>query len=145
MHAQIPQRPSPPCLVNDLANVFSEEQRQELEQELVAFNDSTSNQIVIVTVNDLAGYDKMTFAQQIGETWGVGQKKQDNGIVILLKPKNETKGEVFIAAGYGLEGALPDAICKRIVELHGGRIWAKAAVGWSIWPSKPSRFGGGWP
>lgn len=115
-YAQIPERPNPQRLVNDLANVFTEQQRQQLERALVAFNDSTSNQIVIVTVNDLAGYDKMTFAQQIGSTWGVGQAKLDNGIVILLKPKTDTKGEVFIAAGYGLEGVLPDAICKRIVE-----------------------------
>lgn len=116
IQAQIPSKPTPPRLVNDLANIFSEDQRQELEQELVAFNDSTSNEIVIVTVSDLGGYDKMTFAQQIGVKWGVGKAKRNNGIVILLKPKNETRGEAFIATGYGLEGALPDAICKRIVE-----------------------------
>ncbi|MDP4270379.1 MAG: TPM domain-containing protein [Bacteroidota bacterium] len=116
IQAQIPAKPNPPRLVNDLAGIFSDEQRQELEQSLVAFNDSTSNEIVIVTVNDLGGYDKMTFAQQIGSKWGVGKAKRNNGIVILLKPKNETRGEAFIATGYGLEGALPDAICKRIVE-----------------------------
>ncbi len=114
--AQVPERPQPARLVNDLANVFTEEQRQTLEQVLVAFNDSTSNQIAIVTLKDLGGQDKAQLAYEIGEKWGVGQKKFDNGIVILLKPKTDTKGAVFIATGYGLEGALPDAICKRIVE-----------------------------
>lgn len=116
IRAQVPERPQPARLVNDLANVFSAEQQAALEQALVTFNDSTSNQIAIVTLKDLGGYDKAQLAQEIGEKWGVGQQKFDNGIVILLKPKNETKGEVFIATGYGLEGALPDAICKRIVE-----------------------------
>ncbi len=114
--AQVPERPQPARLVNDFANVFTEEQRQTLEQSLVTYNDSTSNQIAIVTLMDLGGQDKAQLAYEIGEKWGVGQKKFDNGIVILLKPKTATKGEVFIATGYGLEGALPDAICKRIVE-----------------------------
>ena len=49
--------------------------------------------------------------------WGVGQKKFDNGIVILFKDKTaDSKGEVFIAPGYGLEGAVPDATAKKIVE-----------------------------
>ncbi|MDD2797126.1 MAG: TPM domain-containing protein [Bacteroidales bacterium] len=116
MMAQVPAKPEPPRLVNDLAGIFSPEQQQQLEATLVEFSDSTSNQVVIVTVNDLGGLDKADFAYQIGDTWGVGQKKLNNGLVILIKPKNETNGQVFIASGYGLEGALPDAICKRIVQ-----------------------------
>lgn len=114
--SQIPPRPTPPRLVNDMANILSPEQTAYLENTLVAFADSTSNQITIVTVADLQGYDAAQFAYEIGETWGVGNKKYDNGIVILIKPKNQTKGEVFIAPGYGLEGALPDATCKQIIE-----------------------------
>ena len=116
LSAQVPTRPNPPRLVNDLAGIFTPEQQQQLEQVLVEFNDSTSNQIVLVTVNDLAGQEKSQFAYEIGHTWGVGQQKISNGLVILIKPKNDTKGEVAIATGYGLEGPLPDAICKRIVE-----------------------------
>ncbi len=115
--AQIPERPQPPRLVNDLAGVFSPEQQMELEQMLVRFNDSTSNQIVVLTVNDLNGYDKASFAYEVGEKWGVGQKKFDNGIVVLFKPKTaDSEGQVFIATGYGLEGAIPDATCRRIIE-----------------------------
>lgn len=114
--AQVPERPNPPRLVNDFAGLFTPEEQQQLEAALVEFNDSTSNQVLIVTVKDLGGIDKADFAYQIGHTWGVGQKKLNNGLVILIKPKNETKGEVMIATGYGLEGPLPDAVCKRIVE-----------------------------
>ncbi len=115
--AQVPQRPSPPRLVNDLAGIFSPEQRDGLERALVAFNDSTSNQIVVLTVNELGGQDPSAFAYEVGEQWKVGQQQFNNGVVILVKPKTgNSYGEVFIATGYGLEGALPDAICRLIIE-----------------------------
>ncbi len=115
--AQIPAKPEPPRLVNDLANIFTTEQCASLENCLVAFDDTTSNQIAIVTVNDLGGMDKAEFAYKIGQEWGVGSKKNNNGIVILVKPKiKNEKGEVYISVGYGLEGAIPDAIAKRIIE-----------------------------
>lgn len=114
--AQVPEKPNPPRLVNDLAGILTPEQQQQLEAALVEFSDSTSNQVVIVTVNDLGGLDKADFAYQVGKNWGVGGAKFNNGLVILIKPKNDTKGQAFIATGYGLEGALPDAVCKRIIE-----------------------------
>lgn len=117
LSAQVPQRPSPPKLVNDLAGIFSQEQVSTLETKLVDFANKTSNQIVVATLNDLGGMDKAQMAFSIGDQWKVGQAKFDNGVVILIKPKSgNERGEVFIASGYGLEGALPDAICKRIVE-----------------------------
>jgi len=115
--AQIPAKPQPPRLVNDLASVLKADEADYIERVLVAFADSTSNQILLVTVNSLEGMDKSQFAYQIGQEWGVGQSKYNNGVVILIKPKTgNERGEAFIASGYGLEGALPDAICKRIVE-----------------------------
>ncbi len=117
IQAQIPEKPNPERLVNDYANIFTPSQEQELERALVMIDDSTSNQIVVVTVSDLAGYDPAYFAQQVGDTWGVGGKDYDNGIVILIKPKvGNSKGEVFIATGYGLEGAIPDATCNHITD-----------------------------
>lgn len=113
---QVPQRPSPPKLLNDFATVFTQQQQNEIEILLEEFSNKTSNQIAIVTLIDFAGSDKALLAYEIGQTWGVGSKEFNNGIVILIKPKNETRGEVFIATGYGLEGALPDAICKNIIE-----------------------------
>ncbi|MBL7137650.1 MAG: TPM domain-containing protein [Bacteroidales bacterium] len=113
----IPLRPEPPRLVNDLAGILTPEQVQQLERKLVNFNDSTSTQIAVVTVSSLNGYDKADFAFRIGEQWGVGQKGKNNGIVVLVKPKyGEERGEAYIAVGYGLEGVIPDAIGKRIVE-----------------------------
>lgn len=114
---QVPQRPNPPRLVNDFAGVFTGRQVMEMEGVLAAFADSTSNQIVVVTMSDLKGYDKAQMAYEIGEQWGVGQARFDNGIVILVKPKvGNSRGEVFIATGYGLEGAVTDALARQIIE-----------------------------
>ncbi|MCK9422520.1 MAG: TPM domain-containing protein [Bacteroidales bacterium] len=113
----IPARPDPPRLVNDFAGILSADQIQQLENKLVAFNDSTSTQLLVVIVKSLNGYDKNDFAYRIGQTWGVGQKGKNNGAVILVKPKYQNdQGEASIQTGYGLEGAIPDALAKRIVE-----------------------------
>ena len=130
--AALPDRPNPPRLVNDLAGVLGN--TQALEDTLEAFAMRTSNQIAVVTVNDLEGYEPSMYAYEIGQRWGVGGKKMNNGVVILIKPKTDTKGQVAIATGYGLEGALPDAICRRIIEQemipafrqndYAGGVWA---------------------
>ena len=115
-HAQqIPNRPSPPRLVNDFTNTLTISQTNNLEHKLRNYHDTTSTQIAVVFVNDLQGTTAADFAYQLGEKWGVGTK-ENNGIVILVKPKNETKGEVFISVGYGLEQYVPDALAKRIIE-----------------------------
>ena len=113
----IPQRPDPPRLVNDFADVFTREQEAKLEQMLVAFDDTTSNQIAVVTVNDLEGYAPYEYTTRIGLEWRVGTERFDNGIVLLIKPKTfGSAGQVYIAVGYGLESAIPDAYAKRIVD-----------------------------
>ncbi|MDP4186062.1 MAG: TPM domain-containing protein, partial [Bacteroidota bacterium] len=112
--SDIPERPEPQRLVNDLAGILSPEQQQALEQKLVNFFSQTSTQIAIVTVKDLAGYDKADFATQLGHNWGIGQKDKNNGILILVKPKiADSRGEVFVSVGYGLEAVVPDAIAHR--------------------------------
>ena len=112
----VPPAPVPPRLVNDYAGILQQEAFG-LERVLRAFNDSTSNQITIVTLNDLGGYPASQMAYEIGERWGVGNAKYNNGVVILIKPRNDKgAGEVFIAPGYGLEAAMPDAVCKRIID-----------------------------
>jgi len=110
---QIPDKQNPPRLVNDFADILSVGQERSLENKLVAYNDSTSTQITVVTIKSLGGEEASFFAFELGEKWGVGQQGEDNGIVILIAP-NERK--TFIATGYGTEGALPDAYAKRIVE-----------------------------
>jgi uncharacterized protein len=113
----LPEPPNPPRLVNDLAGILSAGEIQALENKLVAFNDSSSTQIAVVIVPSLNGYEKMDYTYRLAEKWGIGQKGKNNGLLIMVKPKTATeKGEVFIAPGYGLEGVIPDAICKRIVD-----------------------------
>ncbi len=111
--AQFPERPSPPRLVNDFANFLSPSERQQLENKLVAYDDSTSSQIAIVTITDLGVYEESQYAFELAEKWGIGRKHKNNGILILASKEPRA---VFIATGYGLEDVLPDAICKRIVE-----------------------------
>ena len=113
----IPDRLVPPRLVNDFAKILTPKENRALEKKLVRFNDTTSNQITVVIVNSLDGYTPFSFATEIGLEWKVGRKEFDNGIVVLVKPKTKTeKGEVYIAVGYGLEPAIPDAITKRIID-----------------------------
>lgn len=113
----VPTAPSPQRLVNDFAGIFSPEQTAVLENTLVAFDDSTSNQITVVTVTDLEGYSASEYATRIGLEWKVGSEKFDNGLVLLIKPKTEDSGgQVAISVGYGLEGAIPDAYAKRIID-----------------------------
>lgn len=115
----VPNRPSPPRLVNDLSSVhiLTSDEESRLEQKLENFANETSNQIVIVIVDDFGGLEKYDYATRLGQKWGVGQSKEDNGIIILVKPTGgEGQRQVFIATGYGLEGAIPDATAKEITE-----------------------------
>lgn len=114
---EIPDAPVPPRLVNDLADLLSSGQEEALESKLVRFNDTSSTQIAIVTVKSLNGLTKEEFADRLGQKWGVGRKGKDNGVLVLVKPKySNEKGEARISVGYGLEGAIPDALTKRIVD-----------------------------
>lgn len=114
-----PQPQSPPRLVNDFVGIFSESENAALEQKLVEFNKQTSTQIAIAVVDDLNGYDKGDYTIQLAQKWEIGQKGQDNGILIMIKPTGG-KGErqSFIAVGYGLEGVIPDAIANRIINIE---------------------------
>ena len=108
--AQVPEKPAVPRAVNDFAGIFSASDAEYMNRVLVSFADSTSNRIVVVTVNDLGGMEPAMAAYEIGEKWGVGSSKFDNGVVVLVKPKTaSSSGQVY-------EGAIPDAIAKRIVE-----------------------------
>ncbi|MBN2763840.1 MAG: TPM domain-containing protein, partial [Bacteroidales bacterium] len=109
----IPDPMIPLRLVNDFTGLLSEDHQITLNNKLQAFNDSTSTQIYVITYDDLQDYPIAEFANTLGEKWGIGQKEKDNGIVILISPQNH---KMTIQTGYGLEGAVPDAIAKRIIE-----------------------------
>lgn len=110
---KVPERPQPQQLVNDLVGILSADQKAALESKLVAYDDSTSNQVVVVIVATTNDYDPVDYAVKLGRAWGVGNKEFNNGVVLLVA-KDDHK--VFIAPGYGLEGALPDITCKAIVD-----------------------------
>jgi uncharacterized protein len=109
----LPAQPNPPRLVTDLTGTLSADQQQALERKLVAYDDSTSNQIAVVIIPTTGDYDISEFSFALGRKWGIGNKKNNNG-VLLLVAKNDRK--VFIAPGYGLEGAIPDITAKQIIE-----------------------------
>jgi uncharacterized protein len=109
----IPPKPNPPTRVNDFAHVMTADQVATLEQKLVAFNDSTTSDIVIVTEPTIGDASIEDFALGILRSWGVGDKKNNNGIVILAAIKEHS---VYIAVGYGLEGAIPDVTAKSIID-----------------------------
>lgn len=110
----VPPKPNPPKLVNDITGkVLSADQVQALEQRLVAYDDSSSNQIVVVIVNTTDDYAPVDYATKLGREWGVGNKKTNNGLIILVAIKDR---QMFISPGYGLEGALPDITAKAIIE-----------------------------
>lgn len=113
----IPEPPNPPRLVNDFTGRFlTPEQVEALERKLVAYDDSTSNQIAVVIVDDLKGYSRDDYALALGRKWGVGGQKQfNNGIVILVYAGSRDRG-MFIAVGYGLEGAVTDLVASQIVN-----------------------------
>jgi uncharacterized protein len=113
----IPEKPYPQRLVNDFAGVLDAREINALERKLVAFDDSTSTQIAIVTLTDLRGYEIKDYGQRLAEKWGIGQKGINNGVLVLVKAKTDSgRGEVAILPGYGLEGAIPDIMCGQIID-----------------------------
>lgn len=113
--ADFPARPDTAIFVNDFAGVLR--QSKVIDDSLRAFSKRTTNQIMVITVKDLGDYDPKMYAAELGDRWGIGQAKLDNGLIILIKPKTrDSKGQFAICPGRGLGGALPDVTCKRIVD-----------------------------
>lgn len=99
--------------VTDRGDMLSASEEQALTQKLRSYADTTSTQMIIVTLPDLGGADISMYATELGQQWQVGQQDKDNGLVILVSRDDR---KVFIATGFGLEGAIPDAIAGRIIR-----------------------------
>ncbi len=97
--------------VTDLADLLSSAEERALSVRLATYADTTSTQIVIVTLPSLDGTAASDYAVELGRRWGVGQRGYDNGVVILISRDDR---QMFIATGYGIEGAIPDAVASRI-------------------------------
>jgi len=103
----------PTTLVNDYAGALSADQKQALEQKLVAFDDSSSTQIAIAILKSVGDYDINEYALELGRKWGVGQGGKNNGIMIVVAIGDR---KISIQTGYGVEGVLPDVYAKRIID-----------------------------
>lgn len=99
--------------VVDQAGLLSAAQRAELETDLAAFETKTTDQIVVVTTPSLQGYPIDEFGYQLGRKWGIGQKNKDNGILIIVAPKER---KVRIEVGRRLEPLLPDGRAGSIIS-----------------------------
>ena len=107
---EIPERSTK--LVNDFTQTLSTAQIAALENKLVAFDDSTSNQIAVVIVKTVGDYDINEYTLELGRKWGIGGKGKNNGVLLLIALGDR---KMSIQTGYGLEGALPDIYTKRII------------------------------
>jgi uncharacterized protein len=97
--------------VTDWGEILSPQEESLLEAKLRTYADSTSTQIVIVTLPTVGDWDIAQFATELGQRWGVGQRGYDNGVVILVAVDDR---RVFIATGKGMESVIPDAVAFRI-------------------------------
>lgn len=105
--------PKPERYFNDYASLVSPQTAQQLNQELEIFERETSNQILVVIYKSLpAGAALEDFAEGAFRAWKPGQKGKNNGAILFVFTRDR---KAWIQTGYGLEGALPDAICRRIV------------------------------
>ncbi len=103
----IPDKPSFQTSVYDYADVLNPSEEKELESKLIRYSDSTSTQIVVISVEDLKGEDIGILTPKWAQEWGIGQEKEDNGILILLSKKDR---KIWIAPGYGVEERLTAGI-----------------------------------
>jgi uncharacterized protein len=112
MATDVPARPT--HYFNDYASLIDSQTAQQLEQKLQDFERQTSNQILVVIYPSLPADTSIEdFTQDAFRAWKPGQAGRNNGAVLFVFVKDR---KMRIQTGYGLEGALPDAICKRIIS-----------------------------
>jgi uncharacterized protein len=109
----IPEKPSFQTSVYDYAKLLSDSEKSRLEEKLIKYSDSTTTQIVVITIDDLKGEAVGVLATNWAHKWGIGQEKQDNGVIILVS-KNDRK--MSIRPGYGVEDRLVAGICGEIIR-----------------------------
>jgi len=110
-----PPKPEPAVYVHDYSGWLQPNQISALEQKLRNYWDSTSTQVVVMIRPDIGDYDKASYAFELGNRWGIGRKDKNNGVVMLIKSEAPDRG-IFIATGYGTEGALPDITAGQIIR-----------------------------
>lgn len=97
----------------DDAGLLSPADRAELDTELKTLEDKSSDQVVVVTLPSLQGFTIEDFGYQLGRHWGIGTKEKDNGVLLIVAPKER---KVRIEVGRGLEPLLTDAMSNVIIN-----------------------------
>lgn len=105
--------PNSSFYVLDQANLISTSTELDIVDISESLYNETEAQIVIVTLDNLSGYDLEQFSVQLFRDWGIGKKDKNNGVLIILALAER---EVRIEVGYGLEGAIPDSVAGRILD-----------------------------
>jgi uncharacterized protein len=108
-----PEFPALSGRVVDTADLLDAATQQRLTAQLDAFEQASSIQLVVVTLPNLQGYEIEEFGYQLGRQWGIGQKGKNNGALLIVA---QAERKVRIEVGYGLEGALTDALSANIVN-----------------------------
>ena len=109
----IPEKPSLQTSVYDYSNLLTDVEKEELGNKLVFYSDSTSTQIVVITIDELKGEDIGVLATNWAQNWGIGQAKEDNGVIILVSKIDK---KMSIRPGYGVEDKLVAGICGDIIR-----------------------------
>ncbi len=99
--------------INDFADVIDIEDEEYIFSSGKALDESTTAQVVAVTIDSTDGEEIDEYALNLGREWGIGTKEDDNGVLILLAVEDR---DVYISVGYGLEGALPDSKVGRLLD-----------------------------
>lgn len=99
--------------VSNPDNILSSGIVAEMDRMLYALEEQTGIQVLVVVLTDIEGGDCFDFAYRLGQENGVGEKGRDNGLVILLSTGERC---IEFVTGYGLEGVMPDALCKRVQQ-----------------------------
>ncbi|HEU4496449.1 MAG TPA: TPM domain-containing protein [Flavobacterium sp.] len=110
----IPKIPSFQTSVYDYAGIMNASEKASLEEKLIKYSDSTSTQIVVITIESLKGEDIGILAPKWGQAWGIGgSKENDNGVVVLLAEKEK---KIWISPGYGVEDRLTAGVTGELVR-----------------------------
>lgn len=99
--------------VTDLSGTLSAAQQAQLEQQLAAFESARGSQIALLMVPSTQPEAIEQFSIRVAEAWKIGRRKHDDGVLVIVA-KNDRKMRIDV--GYGLEGAIPDALAKRIIS-----------------------------
>jgi uncharacterized protein len=117
---QFPERGTAPVV--DQANVIDDAAEAQLKQKLDDFEMRTGRQFVVATIADLQGYDIADYGYQLGRHWGLGSKKENDGVILIVAPKEH---KVRIEVGYGLESIIPDGLAYDIINQDMTRLFKR--------------------